>query len=211
MKAPLQLAVCGASSAAGGLGAALGLAAEGGLTAAFRRNAAFGLTSAFGVSAAFGLTSTFGVSAAFGLTSAFGVSAAFEIATGFATEVQAAEAIAPAASAPVSTVAASGASAGELRDPTRPPRAPASAASAREAAPVLSAVLTFSGKRTAIFNGQLVRNGSVVGPYTIDSILADGIRYRHAGEVHELHLAHSESTVKKAAAVAPRAPIGVEQ
>ncbi len=87
--------------------------------------------------------------------------------------------------------AASSAAADELRDPTRPPMREARGAEVvREAAPVLSAVMTFNGKRTAIFNGRLVREGSVVGPYTIASVLEDGVRYRRSNETHELHLAH---------------------
>ena len=98
-----------------------------------------------------------------------------------------------------------------LRDPTRPPLAQSHTAAPREAEPVLSAVLTFDGQRTAIFNGQLVRGGSVVGAYTIDSVLADGVRYRHANQWHELHLAHAATTFKKPAAETPQVPAGVQQ
>jgi D-serine deaminase-like pyridoxal phosphate-dependent protein len=87
-----------------------------------------------------------------------------------------------------------------LRDPTRPPLAQSHATALRESAPVLSAVLTFGGTRTAIFNGQLVRGGSVVGAYIIDSVLEDGVRYRHANQWHELHLVHAATTFKKPAA-----------
>jgi hypothetical protein len=107
--------------------------------------------------------------------------------------------------------AASTAGADELRDPTRPPMREARGPEAvREAAPVLSAVMSFDGKRTAIFNGRLVRDGSVVGPYTIASVLEDGVRYRRSNETHELHLAHT-STVKKPAAEPARAPSGEQQ
>jgi hypothetical protein len=96
-----------------------------------------------------------------------------------------------------------------LRDPTRPPLPQSHAAALREPVPVLSAVLTFAGERTAIFNGQLVRSGSVVGAYTIDSVLEDGVRYRQANQWHELHLAHAATTFKKAAADTQRVPSGV--
>jgi hypothetical protein len=96
-----------------------------------------------------------------------------------------------------------------LRDPTRPPLAQSHATPLREAVPVLSAVLTFGGERTAIFNGQLVRGGSVVGAYTIDSVLEDGVRYRHANQWHELHLAHAATSFKKPAAETPPGPSGV--
>jgi hypothetical protein len=98
-----------------------------------------------------------------------------------------------------------------LRDPTRPPLPQSHIAALREPEPVLSAVLTFGGERTAIFNGQLVRGGSVVGAYTIDSVLEDGVRYRHANQWHELHLVHAATTFKKPAAEAPRVPAGVQQ
>ncbi len=87
-----------------------------------------------------------------------------------------------------------------LRDPTRPPLPQIHATAPRESVPVLSAVLTFGGTRTAIFNGQLVRGGSVVGAYTIDAVLEDGVRYRHANQRHELHLAHATTNFKKPAA-----------
>lgn len=97
-----------------------------------------------------------------------------------------------------------------LRDPTRPPLAQTHAAAPQEPLPQLSAVLTFDGKRVAIFNGRLVRPGSVVGAYTIESVLEDGVRYRHASQTHELHLAHTGSTMKKPAAEALPAPSGVQ-
>ena len=102
------------------------------------------------------------------------------------------------------------ASADGLRDPTRPPLPENHSAAAHEPAPVLSAVLTFNGKRTAIFNGRLVRSGSVVGAYTIDAVLEDGVRYRHARVTQELHLAHQASPVKKPAAETARASSGAQ-
>jgi hypothetical protein len=93
-----------------------------------------------------------------------------------------------------------------LRDPTRPPLADTHAAAPSEPPPVLTAVLTFKGKRTAIFNGRLVHEGSVVGDYTIDSVLEDGVRYRRANQSHELHLVHNATTFKKPSAEPARAP-----
>jgi hypothetical protein len=98
-----------------------------------------------------------------------------------------------------------------LRDPMRPPLAAARAtASAREAAPVLSAVLNFNGERSAIFNGHLVRSGSSLGAYTIEAVLEDGVRYRHAGLTQVLRMAHTVPTLKQPAAAAARAPAGVQ-
>ena len=103
-----------------------------------------------------------------------------------------------------------GARADAPRDPMRPPAPVARAehAPARDTGPVLSAVLTFNARRSAIFNGRLVHAGSVIGPYTIESVLEDGVRYRNAGLTHELHLPHPESPIKKPAAQGPRAPSG---
>jgi hypothetical protein len=106
---------------------------------------------------------------------------------------------------------ASAASGEELRDPMRPPLAEVrSAASVQEAAPVLSAVLNFNGQRMAIFNGHLVRSGSSLGAFTIEAVLEDGVRYRHAGLTQVLHMAHTVPTLKQPAALVARAPSGVQ-
>ncbi len=103
-----------------------------------------------------------------------------------------------------------GARADEPRDPMRPPARESRSAGgpAREAAPILSAVMTFKGRRTAIFNGRLVHDGSVVGAYTIDSVLEDGVRFRSAHLSGEMHLPHPESPIKKPAAEPARASSG---
>jgi hypothetical protein len=103
-----------------------------------------------------------------------------------------------------------GARADEPRDPMRPPVRESHPAGvpARETAPVLSAVMTFNGRRTAIFNGRLVHDGSVVGTYTIDSVLEDGVRFRSAHLSGEMHLPHPESPIKKPAAETARVPSG---
>lgn len=101
------------------------------------------------------------------------------------------------------------ANAEELRDPMRPPAPQRAGAAPRESAPILSAVMNFSGERSAIFNGHLVRSGSTVGGYTIVAVLEDGVRYRHAGSSQELHMAHPISPFKKPAAAVLRASSGV--
>lgn len=90
-----------------------------------------------------------------------------------------------------------GAAADGLRDPMRPPVVGGHTTVPREATPVLSAVLTYNGVRSAIFNGQLVHGGMTVGAYAIEEVLADGVRFRHAGLVQELRLPRSDSTFKK--------------
>jgi hypothetical protein len=95
-----------------------------------------------------------------------------------------------------------------LRDPTRPPQAAAARAIAQQQAPVLTAVFAAGERRSAIFNGRLVRAGDTVGGFTIEDVLVDGVRYRHAGNVRDLHLPHPADTIKKPAAGAARAAIG---
>jgi hypothetical protein len=106
-------------------------------------------------------------------------------------------------------VAAAPASADGLRDPTRPPQATQGAARPHEAAPVLSAIFVSAGLRSAIFNGQFVRSGGSVGSYAIEAVLEDGVRYRHAGRVQELHLPQTLSSIKKPATDVARISSGV--
>ena len=105
------------------------------------------------------------------------------------------------------------ANADELRDPMRPPTSQHHAAAPHETAeiaPTLSAVMNFNGERSAIFNGHLVRSGSsVVGGYTIEAVLEDGVRYRHAGLRRELHMSHPVSSLNKPAVDVLRASSGV--
>ena len=89
------------------------------------------------------------------------------------------------------------AAAGEPRDPTRPPHA--AAGMRREPAPVLSAVLSSGPWRGAIFNGEFVRSGGSVDGYTIELVLADGVRYSHAGRTEELRLPQTLTMIKKPA------------
>jgi hypothetical protein len=98
----------------------------------------------------------------------------------------------------------------EPRDPTRPPQVASHAAAPREAPPVLSAIMSFNGERSAIFNGQLVHSGALVGSYTIEAILEDGVRVRHEGLVQELHLPRLVSTFKKPAAPSGHGAGGVQ-
>ena len=96
--------------------------------------------------------------------------------------------------------------AGELRDPTRPPLA--FVAGRHEAAPVLSAVMSTGRWRGAIFNGEFVRSGGSVDGYTIEAVLVDGVRYRHAGRTTELHLPQALNMIKKPASLPARATSG---
>lgn len=84
-----------------------------------------------------------------------------------------------------------------MRDPTRPPQR-AAAGAHQDPTPVLSAVYSgANGRRSAIVNGEVVHDGSAVGPFQIEAVLADGVRYRYAGHAQELHLPRSLDMIKK--------------
>jgi hypothetical protein len=100
-------------------------------------------------------------------------------------------------------------SADELRDPTRPPVTAHHEAGPSEPAPVLSAVMGSGSDRVAIFNGRVVRSGGSVGTYVIQTVLEDGVRYRHAGVIHELYLPRT-AAFKKLSTAAARSPAGVQ-
>ena len=95
-----------------------------------------------------------------------------------------------------------------LRDPTRPPARAAAHAGVAQAGPTLSAVFSSGNRRSAIFNGRLVKAGDAVGAFQIDEVLADGVRYRHGGASHELYLPRTADGVKKPAAVTARVASG---
>lgn len=96
----------------------------------------------------------------------------------------------------------------EFRDPTRPPVVSAGAPMVHEPVPILSAVMGTSSARVAIFNGHLVRAGSHVGEFLIETVFETGVRYRHAGATQEVYMARSINAVKKPSAAAPRSPAG---
>jgi len=77
-------------------------------------------------------------------------------------------------------LAGTGATADELRDPTRPP-APttvASHATQRVVVPRVTAIFISAARRVAIFDSQPVHEGDRVGDYVIQTITATGVRYR---------------------------------
>ncbi len=104
---------------------------------------------------------------------------------------------------------ATSALAGNMRDPTRPPLR--SSAGARvEPTPVLSAVYSASNRRGAIVNGEYVHAGSAVGPFLIEEVLADGVRYRYEGHAQELHLPRTLDMIKKPTVYPARETSGVK-
>jgi hypothetical protein len=100
------------------------------------------------------------------------------------------------------------ANADPLRDPTRPPQAPGARAGRQEAPPTLTAVFAAGQRRSAIFNGHLVRAGDAVGAYEIQDVLVDGVRYRHGGAMHDLHLPRPPDSIKKPTTASPRGSEG---
>jgi len=95
-----------------------------------------------------------------------------------------------------------------MRDPTRPPVvAKAHDAAIHEPPPVLSAIMGTPTARIAIFNGQLVRSGSIVGRYAIEAVLEDHVLYRHAGISQELYLP-AAAAFKKPSTAPARSPAG---
>jgi hypothetical protein len=99
------------------------------------------------------------------------------------------------------------ASADEMRDPTRPPVAAHHETGPSEPVPVLSAIMGSGSARVAIFNGHVVRSGGSVGTYVIQTVFEDGVRYRHAGMIHDLYLPRP-ATIKKPSTAAARSPAG---
>jgi hypothetical protein len=100
--------------------------------------------------------------------------------------------------------------AGGMRDPTRPPLRAADGARA-DPTPVLSAVYSgANGHRSAIVNGEIVHDGSAVGPFQIEAVLADGVRYSYAGRALELHLPRALDMIKKPTAYPARETSGVK-
>jgi hypothetical protein len=105
---------------------------------------------------------------------------------------------------------AASALAGGLRDPTRPPLR-AAAGVHTEPVPVLSAVYSgVNGRRSAIVNGEVVHDGSAVGPFQIEAVLADGVRYRYDGRALELRLPRTLDMIKKPTIYPARATSGVK-
>jgi len=80
---------------------------------------------------------------------------------------------------------AAGATAADLRDPTRPPEVvvPAKHHEQHLSLPIVSAIFISGSRRVAIFNEQPVHEGDSVGAYHIETITASGVHYRSAGQL----------------------------
>jgi hypothetical protein len=76
-----------------------------------------------------------------------------------------------------------GAQAADLKDPTRPPPVASAAKPAAEhkLLPQVTAIFLSSSRRIAVFNGQPVHAGDVVGGYRIDEVTAAGVHYSASG------------------------------
>ncbi len=74
--------------------------------------------------------------------------------------------------------------AADLKDPTRPPMVKGVSlrhADEHKLTPHVSAIFMSSSRRIAVFDGQPVRAGEIVGPYHIDEVTALGVRYTTSG------------------------------
>lgn len=93
-----------------------------------------------------------------------------------------------------------------LHDPMRPP-VPVHASTVSAPPPTLSAVIGTPGDQVAIFNGQIVHTGDLVGGYTIVNIFEDRVTFRHAGSTQTVYLPHP-ATFKQASTSTARSSMG---
>ncbi len=86
----------------------------------------------------------------------------------------------------------------ELVDPTRPANARRSAS--KEFVPQgsrVSAIFLSGKRRVAVFDGKVVKAGDRVGEVFIETITADGVRYRYEGRVEFAALPKQAATVRR--------------
>jgi hypothetical protein len=92
-------------------------------------------------------------------------------------------------------------SAADLVDPTRPPaaarKAPLSSVSAPAEGPRVTAIIQTGDRRVAVFHGQVVKAGDRVGDMFIESVSAEGVRYRRAGRVEFARLPKQAAVVRR--------------
>jgi hypothetical protein len=84
-------------------------------------------------------------------------------------------------------LAMSSAHAEGLVDPTRPPatrqKAIVNAPAAERVAPRVTAIFRSGERCVAVFDGKVVKAGDRIGDLVIEAIVADGVRFRRAGQV----------------------------
>ena len=94
-----------------------------------------------------------------------------------------------------------GASAADLVDPTRPPLAARKATSSTAPAPAegprVTAIIQTGDRRIAVFHGQVVKAGDRVGDMFIESVSAEGVRYRRGGRVEFARLPKQAAVVRR--------------
>jgi hypothetical protein len=96
------------------------------------------------------------------------------------------------------------AQAADLKDPTRPPvitSVTAKPMAEPKLPPQVTAIFLSSSRRIAVFNGQPVHAGDVVGVYRIDEVTAQGVHYSASG-----HAAFAPLAVAVAAVAAAHPP-----
>ena len=86
-----------------------------------------------------------------------------------------------------------------LIDPTRPAFAPTKSAAvthATEAASHVTAIFQTGGRRVAVIDGRVVKDGDRFGDVAIQEILADGVRITRAGRVEVVRLPKQAAPVR---------------
>lgn len=97
-------------------------------------------------------------------------------------------------------LASSAVSGADLVDPTRPPvvaRKASPNAPVQEATPRVTAIIQTGDRRVAVFYGQVVKAGDRVGDMYIESVTAEGVRYRRSGRVEFARLPAQAATVRR--------------
>jgi MSHA biogenesis protein MshK len=87
-----------------------------------------------------------------------------------------------------------------LIDPMRPANLPRAAAP-RDAEPAsrVSAVFLANGRRVAVLDGRVVKQGDRMGDLVIQEVLADGVRYTRGGRSEIVRLPRQDARVRRSA------------
>jgi hypothetical protein len=89
-----------------------------------------------------------------------------------------------------------------LTDPMRPANLPArSGVVSDTAAARVTAVFLANGRRVAVLDGRVVKQGDRFGDLTIQEVLADGVRYSRGGRSEIARLPRQDARVRRSAAM----------
>jgi MSHA biogenesis protein MshK len=100
-------------------------------------------------------------------------------------------------------LAASFAYADSLIDPKRPANLPARTGVVRDAEPSsrVTAVFLANGRRVAVLDGRVVKQGDRFGDLVIEEVLADGVRFTRGGRSEVARLPRQDARVRRSAAM----------